>query len=321
MAATAPVGRVTGVRRAVVFLVAAALAGAGCASEQKEETAPKVVRGEDLVPIQGPAPVGRFYLKAGEEDLSSDLYEMTFSPPDFHRLTTDARVTTVGGCPDKVVVAAAQREVGFADRLQELAGDKLVPVETLGLEIGSDPDVADDCRILYSRLAKSDPELVAEIKLWDPAKGTSSTVTMGATVVGAAWGPNGEVAVLKREPAGPRLVIIKPDGTSSEIDLQVPDVGNTPWGKGGWMALGLFPQAGQPPTATLFLNPATGERQTLEGWLPLAWSPDGSQLLVAEAKKGTTLAVVEVGNLTRTRNVGVSTVGTVWDAVWLPPAG
>lgn len=320
MVATAAVGRVARVRRAVVFLIAAALTGA-CAGEAKqEESAPKVVRPKDLVAVQGPAPVGRFFVKAGAEDLNSDLYEMTFSPPGFKRLTTDARVTTVGGCPSKVVVAAAQREVGFADRLQELAGDKLVPVETLGLEVGSNPDLAEDCRILYNRLADSDPELVQEVKLWDPVKGSGSTVTTGATVFGGSWGPGGEIVILKREPAGPRLQIIKPDGTSSEIDPQVPDVGNAQWGKGGWMAVAVF-EPGQAPTDTLFLNPASGERKTLNRWLPLTWSPDGNQLLVADAEKGTTLAVVDLSDLTRTRNVGASTVGTVWDAVWLPAGG
>ncbi|MGH9003168.1 MAG: hypothetical protein ACRDYV_08575, partial [Acidimicrobiia bacterium] len=282
-------------RRAVVCLVAAVLTGTACAGDPKQEQpAPKVVQGKDLVPIQGPAPVGRFFVKAGEVDLASDLYEMTFSPPGFNRLTTDARVSTVGGCPDKVVVAAAQREVGYADRLQELAGDRLAPVATLGLEAGSNPDLADDCRILYSRLASSAPELVKEIRVWDPAQQAATTVTKGATVAGAAWGPGGEIVVLKREPTGPRLQIIQPDGTSSEIDLQVPDVGNTPWGKGGWMALALFSQPGQPPTGTLFLNPTSGERQTLDGWRPLTWSPDGNQLLVAGARQGTSVAVVEL---------------------------
>jgi hypothetical protein len=62
------------------------------------------------------------------------------------------------------------------------------------------------------------------------------------------------------------------------------------------------------------------QRSTLDGWLPLAWSPTGDKLLVRDATKGTTLAVVTTSDLTKTRNVGVSEVGTVWDAVWLPPA-
>lgn len=95
--------------------------------------------------------------------------------------------------------------------------------------------------------------------------------------------------------------------------------GTPPWGKSGWVAMDVFTTQHQPPTATLFMNPTTGQRSTLDGWLPLAWSPTGDQLLVRDAAKGTTLAVVDASNLTTTRNVGVSEVGTVWDAVWLPP--
>jgi hypothetical protein len=109
------------------------------------------------------------------------------------------------------------------------------------------------------------------------------------------------------------------DGSQATIKADQPDVGNPQWGRSGWIAIDVA-QPRQAPTGTLFLNPSTGERSLLNGWLPLAWSPDGGQLLVAEATHGTTLAVVELPDLTKTRNVGVSEVGTVWDAAWLPPA-
>lgn len=200
VAAMSVPGRVAAVPRTLVVLATAALILAGCASPKQERLPAQQVAPKDLVAVEGPAPVGRFYVKAGEKDLYSDLYEVTFSPLGFERLTKDSRVTTVGGCARKVVVAAAQREVGYADRLQELRGGKLAPVETLGLEIGSDPDVSEDCRILYTRLADAGPTPIQEIKLWDPAKGASSTVISGPTVVGAAWGPEGEIVVLKRSP-------------------------------------------------------------------------------------------------------------------------
>jgi hypothetical protein len=74
------------------------------------------------------------------------------------------------------------------------------------------------------------------------------------------------------------------------------------------------------PLARCSSTPPPGERSQLDGRLPLAWSPDVRQLLVAEAGRGTTLAIVELPDLTRARNVGVFEVGTVWDPVWLPPA-
>jgi hypothetical protein len=305
--------------RLLASAVAAALLLGGCTSKPSGETTTKDARLSELVAVEGPSPVGRFYVKAGPNDLDADLFELRFSPPGQERITTNARVTTVGGCKDKVIVSAAQREVGLTDHIQELRGGKLGPLEKLGVQSGSDPHVSSDCRILYLRLIESNPVLVNEIVLFDPASGSTTSVAKGSTVAGASWGPNGEVLILQREPGGPLLTIIKADGTQTTITPEQPDVGNLQWGRAGWIAAGIAePQ--RPPTGTLFLNPTTGARSVLDDWLPLSWSPDGQQLLVADAEHGTTLAVVELPDLTRTRNVGVSEAGTVWDAVWLPAA-
>jgi len=309
--------RVTVVRRTMATAAAITLLLSGCSAKPSRDTATKDLRPSELVAVEGPPPVGRFYVKAGPNDLDADLFEFRFSPRAQDRITTKARVTTLDGCKDKVVVSAAQKDVGLTDHIQELQGGNLVPIEKLGVQPGSDPHVSSDCRILYLRLAEANPQLINEIVLFDPAKGITKSVAKGSTVAGASWGPNGEILLLRREASGPVLVVMKPDGTQTTIKPEQPDVGNLQWGRGGWIATGISaPQ--QPPTGTLFLNPTTGARSVLNGWLPLSWSPDGRQLLVADAKNGTTLAVVELPDLTKTRNVGVSEVGTVWDAVWLP---
>jgi hypothetical protein len=41
--------------------------------------------------------------------------------------------------------------VGLTDHIQELQGGKLVPIEKLGVQGGSDPHVSSDCRILYHK--------------------------------------------------------------------------------------------------------------------------------------------------------------------------
>src|SRR3712207_9016262 len=51
-----------------------------CSSKPSRETATKDVRLSDLVAVEGPAPVGRFYVKAGPNDLDADLFELRFSP-------------------------------------------------------------------------------------------------------------------------------------------------------------------------------------------------------------------------------------------------
>ena len=307
----------TDVLRTLATTAALTLLLGGCTAKVSRETGSKDVRPSELVAIEGPAPVGRFYVTAGANSLDADLFEVRFLPPGQERLTTKARVTTLDGCKDKVVISAAQKEVGLVDHIQELQGRTLAPIEGLGVQRGSDPHVFEDCRILYLRLAEATPQLVNEIVLFDPSNGTTKSIVKGPTVASASWGPNGEILLLKREVSGPVLVIMKPDGTQVTINPEQPDVGNLQWGKGGWIATDIArPQ--QQPTGTFFVNPTTGARSVLDGWLPLTWSPDGQQLLVSDAKNGTTLAVVELPDLTKTRNVGVSEVGAVWDATWLP---
>lgn len=304
--------------RAFVLLTAAALTLVGCSGSPKREASPpQTVRPSELVAVEGPSPVGRFYVKAGADDLNADLYEVAF-PSQFKRLTTGARVSTVGGCPTQVVVAAAQREVGYLDTLQELRDGKLVPVDKLGPEHAFDPDLTPDCRLLFHKTKGTEPNITGEVERFEPTTGATTVVTSGPTVRGAAWGPAGEVLVHRQEPSGPKLDVIRSNGTRQELDPKVAGIGNTPWGKSGWIAMAVFTTPTQPPTATLFLNPTTGQRATLDGWLPLAWSPSGDQLLVRDTAKGTTLAVVDSSDMTKTRNVGVSDAGTVWDAVWLP---
>ena len=314
-----PAGKLAAVTRAIAFITAAALAMSGCSVGTKREgSSSETVRPSQMVAVEGPAPVGRLYVKAGADDLAADLYELTFSPPRFQRLTTGARVSTVGGCATKIVVAAAQREVGYLDTLQEFRDGKLVPLDKLGPEHASDPDLSPDCRMLFQETKGAAPNAVGSIKRYDPVAGTVADVASGPTVVGASWGPDGQILVLRRDPTGPQLEIIRADGTKQELDPRVPDIGNTPWGKTGWIALAVFTTKDHPPTATLFMNPTTGQRSTLENWLPLAWSPSGEHLLLRDATRGTTLAVVDASDLTKARNIATSEIGTVWDAVWLP---
>lgn len=317
--------RVLDVRRLVAPVLALlVVVGAACQAETKT-AAPEPVK---VTPTPEPLPPGpgRFYVTVGATDLAADLYEMRFSPLEFRRLTTDSRVTTIGGCDRAIIVAAAQKEVGYADRLQEFRDGTLQPIPGLGRPPASTPDVAPDCRILYYEQAEANGVLVGEIRLWDPAKGTTTTLEQGDPELlgGATWGAGGAIAVVRRGPAGVKVTVIRPDGSRHEVDPKMADAGNTRWGAAGWLAIGELPLRDPTSTdfvhstATVFVNPATGDRQSLPGWVPLVWSPDGTKFLVAKADDRTKLGVAEVSDLTAVREVGSSTVGPIWDAVWLP---
>ena len=70
--------------------------------------------------------------------------------------------------------------------------------------------------------------------------------------------------------------------------------------------------------ATLFFNPDTGAQSELAGWFPLAWSPDGQQLLVTDSADHKEIGVIAASDLATVRRVGTAQVG-VFSAVWLPP--
>lgn len=312
--------RVWAVRRLVAPALALLVAvAAGCRADTKT-AAPETVEVTPAPELAPPGP-GRFYVKAGASSLNADLYEMRFSPLEFQRLTTDSRVTTIGGCEQRLIVSAAQKEVGYADRLQEFRDGTLKPIPGLGRPPASDPDVAPDCRILYYEQAEANGVVVGEVRLWDPARAATATLEQGDPdrLAGATWGPGGAVAVLRREPGGVKVTVIRPDGSKHEVDPKMADAGNTQWGRSDWLAIGEYPVGGENPTGTVFVNPATVGRQSLPGWVPLVWSPDGTRFLVAKADDRTRLGVVEVADLTAVRDVGSSTAGPIWDAVWLSP--
>jgi hypothetical protein len=69
---------------------------------------------------------------------------------------------------------------------------------------------------------------------------------------------------------------------------------------------------------TVFLDPDSGQRQELAGWVPLAWSPDGQQLIVADAAERKALAVVDAATLGNVEPLGRTKSNQFQSFVWLP---
>ena len=314
----------------VACLVAVVLGGCqatvtGESGEAKpvEESGPAM-----LEALPGPKPQGRFYaVVRGESPNDDQLYELRLSPPELRLLSPTKRVSSVGACDRQVVVAAAQEEVGFADHLQLLEGEKLVPLDGIGPVAALGPAVAPDCRVAYTQVDRSGPVLVAELKTWDPQRGVGKTLYRvqpgDGLLLGTTWGPNGEVATLRLgpdpdaasgAPAGkgrpPAIIVVRPDGSSSEVDPGTPDPVGLTWGKTA-MAIG------DGEARTILLDPANGKRSTVEGWRPLAWSPEGDVLLVKDSASGSKLGVVDLANPSSIQEFARLT-GPVFDVDWLP---
>lgn len=260
---------------------------------------------------------GRFFASAGEAG-NSDLYELRFGPVHLYRLTDVGRGGGVGACADRLVVATAHPGVDFRDTLQEFGPEGLGPVEGLGSPKASLPDLRTDCRLLYTEVSGSGTTAMEQLVQWDPASGTSSTLHSAEELGIPDWGPDGRIAVFQGRLGDDEtpivdvsIAVISPGGAVRTIESPVPEFGTIQWGDSPFMAIA---DEGE---GTVFLDPDSGERIDLAGWVPLAWSPDATRLLVADAARRRDLGVVEASDLGAVRPAG--TAGApVYDAVWLP---
>lgn len=301
---------------ALAFIAAVGACDSGSGQKEPGQEAERTTT--TTIP-EGTPPMGRFLAVAGEQSLDAGLYEIRFAPLHLERLTETSRLGAVSACASAVVVAAAQQEVGFSDTLQMLRAGKLVPFEGLGDAKGSAPALTSDCRMAYKAVDRSDPALVDRLHIWDPDARTDTVVHSSGELLGLDRGPNGQVSVIegvRGDPGQPvaatAIIIISADRTERSIPAPAPDLGVLRWGASSRMAIGR-----NDAKSTLFLDPETGARSELSGWRPLAWSPDGTELLVADSAEYRTLGIVQSTDLTSVRTLGRSEVG-VYDVAWLP---
>lgn len=304
--------------RAGTALVAALALGAACSPGGDPTDAASGSTSSTAPTAAAPGPPGRFFALGGKNLFDAGLYELVFGPPRLRRLSPTGRVSSLGACPTMLVVAAAQREVGFSDHLQRFQRGRFGPVEGLGAPAGFSPEAAPDCRILYSDVDRSSADLIDRLHVWDPVTGTDTIVHTSVDLAGHAWGPNGRIAVVEttrggngQEPTATGILLIEPDGSRRTLPAPAPRLSDFEWSTTGWLAVG------QDTVGTIFLQPDTGERRELAGWEPQAWSPDGEQLLVTKSQHQRRLGLVKLADLGTVTPLG-DTDAPVYDAVWLP---
>lgn len=316
-------------RRPIGAAVCAVLVLSGCNASTSRETPeavpPEVSSGPATFTAEpGDKPKGRLYaIIGGENSNDNRLYEMRFEPPSLELLTETRRVSSVGACPDKVVVAAGQPEVGYSDHLQQLHDGSLGPIDSFGVAPGFAPELDAECRMAYTWVDRETDPLIDELRVWDPETRASKTLYRSqpgdAPLVTPDWGPQGQVAVVRRRPEEAvasgtptgrpaAIILVRSDGSVSEVPLNG-NPGVLAWGE-QWLAVMDDPQG------TVFVDAAGTRRTVLTGWYPLTWSPAGDQLLVHDAVTRRTLGVVDSSDLATVKPVG-RVSGPVWDMDWI----
>jgi hypothetical protein len=281
-------------------------------------------KGEVLVAKPKPAGLeGRMFFLAGESGATSDLYEGDFAPGLLlYRLTTTQRIGGISGCKTDLTVTNADRSAGFTDTIQSFAGGTLSVLPGLGDSKGSGPATAPDCRLVFDQFDRGTEPPTDHLMLLEPgAKAEREVYAPGpGKVLGIAdWGPDGRVAVFEgtdptegHPTVATGIVIIKPDGSKRVMPSPVGSFGTLQWSASKWLAIG-----DADGKKTVFLDPDTGARNELPGWLPLAWSPDGQHLMVTDSKERKALALVDAADLTTARVVGHAKNVSFFDLVWL----
>ena len=272
-----------------------------------------------------PAIAGRFFITAGEQSGSADLYEGRFASGHLlvYRLTKTQRIGGIGGCASDLTVTNADRSVGLIDTVQHFDSGTLGAIPGVEDATGSGPTVRPDCLLALIRSDRRSNPPTDHLVLVDPAQKSSRELYApgeGKVLGVVDWGPAGRIAAFEgttptegHPTVVTGIVVFNADGSKRSIQSPVAELGNLQWGTSKWMA--ISDEAGG---RTIFLDPDTGARSDLAGWVPLAWSPDGQRLMVTDPKTRRTLAVVDVSDLAHAKTVGHTKKTAFFDFVWLP---
>ncbi|MGQ0521661.1 MAG: hypothetical protein ACT4PX_10995 [Actinomycetota bacterium] len=257
---------------------------------------------------------GTLYLVAGPSGSAQDLYRIRGdgrSEPE--RLTAmqpgrDLSALTAGS--GQVIVSEASEGT---DKIARLVGGRL---ERLIDDRVFTPSLSDDGRLAYVRLheeVKRPNEDFVVVRDLDAGEERTVYQQSGKSVSYPAWGPSGLLGVVEKDPPlyrQARVVLIPADGSTRSIEL-----GDRPSTAliGSQQATQFIVVDYGPPPSGFLLDPVSGQRQDLApGWLPLAWSPEGTSILVADDRR---LGLIRPPDLAQVQQIGTFPE-PVWQADW-----
>lgn len=297
--------------------VAAALAG--CGGGDRSEVATPAQVDSDAPPLNS------FDIYAIGNDagniLFADIYGITLNPFRAYRLTVDKRISSISANRDTVVVAAGDEQI---DKLAQVAeGGSLVPIPGLGRPNAFTPQAMADGTIRF-RDQGPGQKILNRYMSFDPATGRakvlhSSKKDFGQGVRATPFGLF--TSMVRPEGSAASVVLIARDGAKTKFAI-APRLGTAESGR-ALIAVDLYgsPDVNAPATDTVLLNPKTGKKTTVEGWAALAWSPDGTKLLVVRAADtrlpDAELAVLDPANPDQPEILGTIPGVTFFQASWV----
>lgn len=220
-------------------------------------------------------PPGVFYILAGPDPYSTNLWEVSNSGHE-RELTHNRKpygISSFGASPAGIVLSDA---IGGVDVLARLGpkGPVLAPDGHVGLvQIRPDGEIAYD-RPPYRGYGPYF-EVVIKKNFWSPPH---VIYKQKATLYVCSWGPNGEIAAISAANAndqGPyRLVVVQRDGRARTIHTGLGSMGNVKW------SVNAPGMAISGASGSELLYPNGSIVHIPDGWHPAAWDSVGTKLLV-----------------------------------------
>jgi hypothetical protein len=263
-------------RRAAAALAAALLPGLAACGDDGASAA------------EGPPPLSSFDLvvvaSETNDPLAADLYGIRFDPLSAVRITHDKKVSTVDATASRVVVAAAD---GRVDQLALVGADgELEPIPGLGRPFAYNPSFVDGRTLMFDDVLIPEEDVeVNRTMVWDEtAQAKSVLFQTRDTLIGSTPGPDGQVALIRTRQKGESILIRAASGATKEIPVEG-DIGRLDWGP-RYIAVGLNnterSQEADPSAALILVDPVEGRQLQLGASQPIAWTPDGTKLLVRQ---------------------------------------
>jgi len=222
---------------------------------------------------------------ATNDPLHADLYGIRFDPLSAVQITHGKNISTVDATASRVVVAAADGDV---DQLALVGADgELSEIPGLGRPFAYNPTFVDDHTLMFDDVLVPKEDIQVNRTLqWDETK-RAKTVLFQTTdnLVGSTPGANGQVAVIRTRKNGRTSVVVRSaSGATKEVPVEGA-IGRLDWGP-QYIAVGLndteAKPGGDPSIATILVDPAAGKQLQLGAAQPIAWTPDGTKLLVRQ---------------------------------------
>ena len=259
---------------------------------------------------------------AANDPLNADLYGIRFDPISAVQITHGKKISTVDATADQVVVAAADGQV---DQLAFVGPEgELSEIPDLGRPFAFNPSFVNGHTLMFDDVLvpKKDVQ-VNRTLVWDlTAKAKTVLFQTTDTLIGSTPGPDGQVALIRERKNGRKSVVVRdPSGTTKEIAVDG-DIGKLDWGP-RYIAVGLNNagrKAGDDPSiATILLDPVAGKQLQLGASEPIAWTPDGTKLLVRQTgdRANSQLAFFDAAKPDALQRLGGITGLVIYSGAWV----